>query len=260
MASSVKSVGSPAQLLARLQGKDPATWLLVDLPPASQAIIAYDRMFAINELTPDAFRVTDFANLTKDQAGLNHYVWIEIGQTNEVIVVGRTKFDPTGPDYGDLFKNYTVSLGKSADAIAQVVYGDNYQAKVTAPLTELEKQINQYVKGAVIIPLNAPTSELADRLETEIGDAIVAEYGALNPYSHRYNQSRGPKAQAYEVQQPITGVTVDGAGKVNEYHLKTGDVFLIEGAAGYDAVFVLSARYGRIQLDASDILQHCKKV
>lgn len=260
MASTVKSIGSLAQLLARLQGKDPATWLLADLPPASQAIIAYDRMFAINDLTPDAFRVTDFANLTKDQDGLNHYVWIETGQANEVIVVGRTKFNPTEPDYGDLFKAYAVDLGKSADAIAQVAFGDNYQAKVTAPLTELAKQINQYVKGAVIIPLNAPTPALADRLETEIGDAVVAEYGALNPYSHRYNQSRGAKAQAYEVQQPIVGVTVDGVGKVTEYHLKPGDVFLIEGAAGYDAVFVLSARYGRIQLDASDILQHCKKV
>lgn len=54
MASTVKSIGSLAQLLARLQGKDPATWLLADLPPVSQAIIAYDRMFAINDLTPDA--------------------------------------------------------------------------------------------------------------------------------------------------------------------------------------------------------------
>lgn len=54
MASPVKSIVSLAQLLARLQGKDLATWLLVDLPPASQAIIAYDRMCAINDLTPDA--------------------------------------------------------------------------------------------------------------------------------------------------------------------------------------------------------------
>lgn len=68
------------------------------------------------------------------------------------------------------------------------------------------------------------------------------------------------KHQAYEVQQPITGITVDGAGTVTEYRLQRGEVFLIEGAAGDEAAHVLSARYGRLQLDNDDILNHCKKV
>lgn len=117
--------------------------------------------------------MTDFANLTKDQDGFNHYVWIETGQANEVIVVGHTKFNPTEPDYGDLFKDYAVDLGKSADAIARVVFGDNYHAKVTAPLTELAKQLNQYVKGAVIIPLNAPTPASAITKQLQIWSPIA---------------------------------------------------------------------------------------
>lgn len=66
--------------------------------------------------------------------------------------------------------------------------------------------------------------------------------------------------QAYEVQQPITGITVDGAGTVTKYRLQRGEIFLIEGAAGDEDAHVLSARYGRIQLDNTDILNHCKKV
>lgn len=260
MAPSLKSIGSLNQLLARLQGKDPATWLLVNLPPTSQAIIAYDRTFAIEGLNPADFQTKQFTDLTADQDGDNHYVWIEIGQQNEVIVVGRTKFNRASIDRGDLFKDYQVRLDKSADAITQRLYGDAYEAKVTKPLDALAAQINQYVKGAIIIPLRAPTPAYADRLETEIGDAVVAEYGVLNPYSHRYGQSRGAKAQAYEVKQAITGLTVDSSGTVTKYELRPGEVFLIEGAAGDDAVFVLSARYGRIQLDAVDIFMHCQKV
>ncbi|WP_263863634.1 hypothetical protein [Lacticaseibacillus paracasei] len=44
---------------------------------------------------------------------------------------------------------------------------------MTAPLTELAKQLNQYVKGAVIIPLNAPTPASAITKQLQIWSPIA---------------------------------------------------------------------------------------
>lgn len=68
---------------------------------------------------------------------------------------------------------------------------------------------------------------------------------------------------AYEVQSPFVGVLLVDNSVVTYYPLQRGDVFIVESAVGdehYSGAYVVSNRYGRIQLDSDDILHHCRRV
>lgn len=185
---SVRPIESMAQLVAKLDGSIPNQWLLADLPAEAQAHIAHDRIFWFEGLNRDNFNLEKFVGLHTDKKRHYHYVWIEIGQHNEIIVVGRTKFKASKSGRGDLFKDYRVRLDKSAAAIAEVLYGASNDTKIAAPFAALQNEINAYVKGAIVIPLDLANAADADWLESQIGDVVVAKYGALNPNSHHYGR------------------------------------------------------------------------
>ncbi|EKQ09331.1 hypothetical protein P4G57_12670 [Lacticaseibacillus paracasei] len=178
-----KSIASMSALVTQLNMSEPKNWLLADLPAEAQAYIAHDRIFWFEGLDKGNFDLDQFKDLHTAN-GEYHYVWIEVGQDDKIIVVGRTKFDPQTSDRGDLFRSYRVHLDKSGDEIARLQYGDDYDAEVTDLFEAIETKINAYVKGAVVIPLDVATTADVHQLESEIGDAVVSKYGALNPNSH----------------------------------------------------------------------------
>ena len=181
---SVRPFGSMDQLVARLKSADSQTGLLTQLPASAQAHIAYDRILWFEGLDKSNLNLAQFTGLPMAK-GEYHYIWIEVGQGDEIIVVGRTKFDPQSANRGDLFLPYRVHMDKSARAIAQVLYDDDdFITTIDQLFTAVQTKVNAYVKGAIVIPLNVAPQVDVHWLEALIGDAVVDEYGALNPNAH----------------------------------------------------------------------------
>lgn len=68
---------------------------------------------------------------------------------------------------------------------------------------------------------------------------------------------------AYEVLSPFVGVLLISNSVVTYYPMQPGDVFIVESGVGnehYSGAYVVSDRYGRVQLDADDILHRCRRV
>lgn len=107
-----KSIASMSALVTQLNMSEPKNWLLADLPAEAQAYIAHDRIFWFEGLDKGNFDLDQFKDLHTAN-GEYHYVWIEVGQDDKIIVVGQTKFDPQTSDRGDLFRSYRVHLDKS---------------------------------------------------------------------------------------------------------------------------------------------------
>ncbi|MFD1441670.1 hypothetical protein [Lacticaseibacillus hegangensis] len=158
--------------------------------------VALDNIFSVSSVSLSGrteFKPENFAELTSD-GDFHHYVWIELSKKGQIIVIGRARAnlktisddDPSREKakLGDLFDDYQIHMGKTARLIAKC--DKDYQKHVELPLKNIRDEINDYVAGAVIIPINAGSTKVASKLETEIGDIVVEKYGALNPTSHRY--------------------------------------------------------------------------
>lgn len=160
-----------------------ATCLLTDSP------VDVDNIFCIPLDFSDAEQVGKQKNdveqklkalSTPAHTLLSGYIWVEISQEGQLVVVGKSTTSE------DLFSLYQMPIGKTAKALVKRYCSDEDQAVIR----RCAERINREIAGAVIIPvLDSGKGELdsnkyLSKVETLIGEVIVKAYGAINPDSH----------------------------------------------------------------------------
>lgn len=120
-----------------------------------------------------------------DVNGNSQYVWVGFTNDDFIVVVGKTKINFQKKSFGDLFFKYK-EWGPSVTPrlIFEVIASEDQKEK----MNEIIKNVNGYIKKAIIIPFSNDFGISISELEKNIGNLLLIENDIpiLNKYSHNY--------------------------------------------------------------------------